>query len=298
MRIAFTLQNNNNKDKKQNLSFEAGLTPRMMHEIQRADVLEISDRLAEKDIPNNLALRGNKIIAWCCDKTVGIFERLNQPLPLGIYAEDFADLDVESLSMMGFCNLQPTEELIKGLKGRVPSRTVFFNTFETIRDQTPPEGRGLYNWENVNEIANFRYAKRHWSTDHFLYPFLHEFTHVAHEERLLDKFGGETLAKMFETLYDEKQLQKYRKVCGPQFSWLCEYAARTNPLEAIACDGARRIAKCIDKKTLVPTKNPFLRLPYQEEDLSLWQRLQVKIHPVNKTLSDFWDGNFEYFQAA
>ena len=81
-----------------------------MQEIQRADILEISSRLAKKGIPTDF--KGNKIIAWCCDKTIEIFEQINQKfktnlsLPKGIFVENFQSLNVDTPNMYGFCNLQ------------------------------------------------------------------------------------------------------------------------------------------------------------------------------------------------
>lgn len=253
----------------------------MMQEIQHADVLEISNRLANKGIPTDF--KGNKVIAWCCDKTVGYFEQLNEKfgtqlaLPKGIYAEDFRNLNVDSSTMYGFCNLAPVE-LKKGSDEIIPSRVVFFNT--------------LHNWNDINSISDTRYVKKHSGTDFFLDIFLHEFSHVAHEDRLLGEFDGATLLEMLESVKSPQQALSYKKKYGAQVSKVCRYAS-TDQLEAVACDLSKRMAKSIDKTTLSPTKNPFSKLPYQEEDLSLCQNLKTKIYPLNKILRNFWNGKFD-----
>ena len=81
MKVVFSFQkDNSSKPQKQNIAFEAGLTPKMIQEIQQADVLEISSRLAKKGMPTNF--KGNKIVAWRRDKTIEIFEQLNNKYKL------------------------------------------------------------------------------------------------------------------------------------------------------------------------------------------------------------------------
>jgi len=63
------------KNEQHKINFKAGLTSKMLQEIQREDVLEISSRLAQKGIPTDF--KNNKIVAWCCDKTIDILQKLN-----------------------------------------------------------------------------------------------------------------------------------------------------------------------------------------------------------------------------
>lgn len=267
---------------KQKVSFTAGLTSKMMQEIHQTDVLEVSVKLAKKGIPTDL--KGNKVIAWCCDKSVEIFQQLNEKfgqkltLPKGIYVEDFRDLNVENPSALGTCNLLRSE-LKKGSSVIVPSRTIFFNS--------------IHDWNSIDAISDNQYAAKHFSIDHFIYAFLHEFSHAFHEDRLLSKLGGKRLAKTLETLSETEQLQKYRDTYGQSVRQICNYAENT-PLDAIACDISRTIATSLDKETLMPTKNPFIGTPY--EKIHFWQKTPKysdQDRPLSEILRNFWNGKFE-----
>lgn len=275
-------KNNSKKTQKHNVIFEAGLTPKMIQEIQNTDVLEISKRLAKINIPTDF--KGNKIIAWCSYKTVQILQQLNRKfrqklsLPQGIYVENFKNLKMKDPLALGTCNLS-FSEFRKDSSERVPSRTVFFNS--------------MYNWNNIDCFSNINYARKNFSTDFFLYPFLHEFSHVSHEDRLLRKFNGVKLAKMLESLNEEEELQKYRNVYGSRVRQICDYASNT-PLDAIACDLPRTIVDALDKETLMPTRNPFLNTPY--EKLNFWHRIPKysdKDRPLKEILRNFWNGKFD-----
>lgn len=282
------------------IPFEAGLNNNIKEEIQKVDIANISKKLFKKNIFTDF--KRNKIIAWCSEKVTSIFEDLNENydlnliLPKGIYVEDFAKLNVGSQTMSGFSNLQPTI-LRKNSKEIIPSRVVFFNTFETLCSKITNEKKFYYNWTNINEIADNRFIKNYSGTNHFLDVFIHEFLHVAHENRLIKKFGLNDFAEKLDKLFDEKQLLLYRKKYGPIVDKICIYA-RNNPLDAVACDMSRLITKSLDKDTLLPISNPFLNTPY-EEKLSL-EKAQNKIlyhfdkrKILDEKLRNFWDGNFD-----
>ena len=63
------------------ISFKAGLTPKIMKDIQAVNPTEISQYLSNKEIVTNF--QDNKIIAWCCAKVVEIIEYINNQ---GTYA--------------------------------------------------------------------------------------------------------------------------------------------------------------------------------------------------------------------
>lgn len=281
MRIAFT-PNDNNKYKKTNIIFDAGLTPKMMHEIRTADVLKISDRLELKGIPTDF--KDNQIIAWCCDKAIGILEQINQrfgtnlSFPRYIAAEKFEHLDIDTPHAYGFCNLTPSP-LIKGSDDNIPSRIVFFN----------PE----HDWSKIDSIADANYASRHSSTDFFLYTFLHEFTHVAHEDHMLEKFNGKTVLKKILSAKDLKRVREYQRKYGGKISQICNYAL-TDPLEAVACDMPVRIIASLDKESLTPVRNPFTETPY--EKLHFWQKPKYPNEDkrqLQEILRRFWNGQFD-----
>lgn len=283
MKVLFSFQKNNIKrPQNQTLTFEAGLTPRMLQEIRQVDTLEISKRLAEKGIPTDF--KGDKFIAWGSNKTVQILQQLRDRFgqrvhfSKGIRSEYFENLKDENPLALGTCNLLRTDR-IKGSDEIIPSRTVFFNL--------------AHDWSNIDAISDEQYAARYFSTDFFLYPFLHELAHVMHEDRLLSKFGGKKLTKMLERLHGQEQLQRYREVYGDTVRQICDYADNT-PLDAVACDMSRVIAGCLDKETLMPTRNPFIGTPYEE--LHFWQKPKYPDHkkqPLQEILRRFWNGQFE-----
>lgn len=302
MKIGFSFQNNNlSKPQQQKVSFGAGLTREIAREIRNADVLAISDRLAKKGIPTDF--KGNKVIAWCSEKTVEIFQQLNErfglklALPKGIYVEDFADLNVTSPTMTSFCNLQPSKKLRKNSNERIEEGVVFFNTFETIHKQASPLEKWRYDWKHINRRANVDYENNSTSTNLFLFPFFHEFTHSAHINRLLKKIQGEVLAGKVEKVYSQEGFQEYLTKYGGKIAQICKYALE-NPFEAIACDAPRIIVNSLNPKTLEPTKHPFINTPY--ENLHFWQPKRIRIpeysdqdRPLTEILRNFWNGKFD-----
>lgn len=283
MKINFTLNNDYPSNYfKQNISFKAGLTPKMFQEIQHSDVLEISDRLIRKGIPNDF--KDNKAIAWISDKTVDVIDQLNKrfglkfALPKGIYAENFRNLNVDDPYAIGTCNLLPTH-LKKGSDEVVPSRIVLFNT--------------VHDWNDIDSISDANYAANHISSDFFLYYPLHEFSHAAHEDRLLNKLGRKKLAQILESLRDQNTIEEYRKIYGDRVIQICDYATNT-PLDAVACDIPRELVKSLDRETLMLTKNPFIGTPYEKK--YFWQntpKYSEKDRTLNEILRFFWNGKFD-----
>ena len=120
---------------------------------------------------------------------------------------------------------------------------------------------------------------------------MHEFSHVVHEDKLFQEMDGEALLGKFEFAQDKVNIKNFQRKYGRKVSRICTYATK-DPLETISCDLSSRIAQSIDRVTLLPTKNPFAKLPYKEGDLSLYQKLQMKFSPLNKILRNFWNGKF------
>lgn len=280
MKITFNYQNNNSqKSQKQNLAFEAGLTPRMMQEIQQSDVLAISNKLEAKGILNDF--KDNKILAWCCNKTVEIFEQINQKfgtnlsLPRGIFVEDFKYLNTETPHAYGICNLTRTT-LIKGSGEIIPSRIVFFNS--------------EHDWNDIDSIADKRYAGKKTGTDFFLYSILHEFTHVLHEDNLLGQFDGKIVLKKILSATNSRKVKKYQRKYGDRVSQLGTNAL-IDPLEAVGCDMPIKIIASLDKETLLPTKNPFIGTAYEKKAST--KKYPDKKRPLEEILRNFWNGKFE-----
>jgi hypothetical protein len=268
-----------------------------MHEIQTADVLEISKRLKDKGIPSYF--EDNKFAAWCFDKTTTIFEQLKRfqsklALPTGIQAKDFWDLNIKGKYLAAFCNLTPTR-LEKNSRNETPAGIIFFNTFKTERRMATPSTKWIYNWDNVDQIADANYFIGHSSTDHFLSTFIQEFSHNAHINRASEKIGGDALVDKIRLFNDEKRMQEYRQKYGGKLSQICNHALE-NPLEAVACDMTRVITDVLDTDTLMPTRDPFIGTPY--ENLSFLQKVDITDYtdeqrPLKEILRRFWNGKFE-----
>ncbi len=199
VKVVFSSQKNS-LSQPQNIEFGAGLTRKMMQEIQQADVLEISNRLAKKGIPNDF--KGNKVVAWCCDKSINILEQINErfgqrlALPRGIYLEDFEKLNLEEENAIGFCNLSRTH-LVKNSSEETPSRVIYFDTLEQKRAKTHSDIQWLYNWDNIDQISDYRYATGQAGTDSFLDIFIHEPSHNLHLDQLLQSIVGKQYFKRF-----------------------------------------------------------------------------------------------------
>lgn len=280
MNVVFSFQkNNSSKPQTQNIAFEAGLTPKMMQEIQHADILEISKKLEAKGIPNDF--QGNQMIAWCCAKTVEIFEQFNEKygvnlsLPKAMFAYNLNELNTDTPHAYGICNLLQNN-LIKNLNQKIPSRVIFINT--------------EHNWDNIDTIADRRFARGEIGTDFFLYPMLHECVHAAHEDYLLSHFDGEALAKKIISATKPWKRFVYRIKYGDRISQICKNAM-ADPLEAIACDMPVRLIDALDKETLSPIKNPFANTPYEKGTIS--QEHSCRQRPLDEILRNFWNGKFD-----
>lgn len=281
-----------------NITFKAGLTAKFAKEIQSTNIAKISKKLAKKNIETNF--KNNKTIAWCNEKVIDIFQQLNDSfglkldMPKGIFVEDFENLNLTDSSIPSFCNLTPTK-LKKNSDEIIPSRTIFFNTFESVLKKTSNEKKWLYSWDYVCKIADLNYKTNKLSTDHFLEKFLHEMIHVIHLNKLLNKFGGKALLKKLESVQDKKQIEQYQKIFGEKIKTICKYAL-TNQLEAIACDASRIIMDSLNKRTLQPIKNPFTNTPY--ENLSFLKKIKIPAYskedmPLKEILRNFWNGTFD-----
>lgn len=281
MKIDSSFNNIFLNDKKKDISFKAGLTRQMLQEIQNIDALTISNRLATKGIQTDF--KGNKVVAWCCDKTIDIIQQFNKkfkaklPLPKGIYVEDFRNLN-DNPSAFGTCNLLPSY-LRKNSDEIIPEKTLFFNS--------------MINWDDVDKISDVNFAEKMFSSDFFLYPFLHEFSHVAHVDRLIKNFKGDKLVSKIELARKSELIKKLPQQVQDEMSLICDYALK-NSLDTIACDLPPKIICSLDKNTLVPTKNLFIGTPY--ENLYFWQRKPKSLNKeqsLQEILRNFWDGNFD-----
>lgn len=299
MKVVFSFQNDNySRIQNSKINFEAGLTPKMIQEIKNADVLEISKKLANRGIDTDF--KGHKIIAWGSQKTIDIIEQLNSKFgtnlshPTGIYVEDFANLNTNSQSAFGFCNMTRTY-LKKNSKDITPEKTIFFNTFRTFINQVSPKDRWLYDWRYLSKIADKSYAEKFSSTDHFLDPFFHEFGHLFHIDNMINEMGSKNALKKLELAKTSNKVIIYNNKYGDRLSQICDYA-KENPPEAIASDISKHIADSLEEGTLNPIKNPFKGTPY--ENLPFKEKIKIPYYldeerPLVEILRDIWNGKFD-----
>jgi len=254
------------------------------------------EKLAKKGIESNF--KDNKVIVWCCNKTVEIFEELNKKyklklaLPKGIFVEDFTKLDIDNKDMYGLCNWFPSR-IIKDSSKVFPERTVFFNSFNKKLSIVSKNNRWLYQWQNIDAITDKAYKSHFTSTDHFLNFFIHEFCHSAHNSHLLDIYPPEKLLYKLLRMTDEKFIQQYQEIYGKEISKISVHAL-CNPLEAISNDMTLKITNTLSESELLPTKNPFKNSLYPKSNIFSSIKL-IKSAPKdeltrNKTLKRIWYG--------
>lgn len=299
MEINFSSKiNNYPKHGNEKINFEAGLTPKMRQEINYADVLEISNNLAKKGIATDF--KNNKVIAWGSQKAIEIIEQLNKKFtlklgyPKGIYVEDFNNLNINNDGLYGFCNFFPTN-LRKNSINRTPEKIVFFNTFETLSNNISEDKKWLTDWNNINEIADYRFVSKETGTDNFLYIFLHEFFHASHEENLIKKIGGQKSFEKFKLYQDESKIEEFKNNYQEILEQISMNATK-NPFEAIANDIPIRVVNTLDSKTLIPIKNPFINSPYEKQTLLKRKPQNNQVNEnklLNHLLKQFWNGKFD-----
>lgn len=232
-----------------NIKFTGGITHNIKRDIYSTNPHRVQYLLSQREI--NADFRNNRVIAWCCAKTIEILDKLKKPLfglPTNIFVKDLNELNWEDQEIYGFTNFLPCR-ITKNSDEVIPAASIIFN-------QDFP-------WDKLDEISDFEYYDAHnTATDYFLEPFVHEFGHIAHEIHLIDKFGAKkTVSKLVE-LTDENTIQKYKTKFSEKEDGLCE-CAKISPLELIACDISKRIITNLDKCNVLLSKNPFIDSPYQ-----------------------------------
>src|SRR5574344_1189951 len=266
MKISLFTQNRNLPKSSKNVSFEGGMTPEIMNQIQKTDILDITKRLEDKNIQTDF--KNNKVIAWSCNKIIDIYEqiykkfKIKMALPTEIHVENFEDLKNENeINDIGLCLFFPSK-IYKNSDNITQGESIFFNTMNKARSTAAQEAKRFYDWNNIDEISDVQMFNRNASTNHFLYNFLHEFSHVAHENNLLNKIDPQDLP-YFILEHNDKD---YQKIFNDKYKKLaqltCDYAG-TNPFETIACDLPLRITGALDSDLNV-VKNPFKDTPYEK----------------------------------
>ena len=261
------------------LNFKAGLTTQIKKDIATCDPYKISYYLNRHSIQSDF--KNDKTVAWCvlkCYELLKIFNQqfnLNLGFPKGIFVEDFNKLNIIEHRILGFTNFAPSKLYLNN-DSITQEKTIFFDKL---------------NWENIDEISDENFKFGITTTDFFLETFLHEFTHVIHENNLLDQKSGSSVIAFLQKMLNPKFIEKFQIKYESVLKSMCNYASE-NPLETVACDLSKRILNSIDKSTLKP-RNDFLHSsPYQNFSIikkicMLYDKKQEK----NLILNKIWLGN-------
>ena len=88
-------------------------------------------------------------------------------------------LNIDDKGFLGFVNLTPTK-LIKNSDQIVPSKVIYYDTLKQKKVNVPSEAQWLYDWSNIDQIADINYETGFRSTDIFLEHIINEFLHVSY----------------------------------------------------------------------------------------------------------------------
>lgn len=269
---------------KKKLSFGYGWTLKVSEGVKCCDIEQITDQMEKRGIETDFA--GNKVIAWCSQQAISIFNHLNKEyglkldLPKSIFVEDFSKLKLDGHNDYGICNWYPS--YLKEHSEKIyPEKTVFFNSFGRFLKNIHENQIWKYNWQNIDQITEELYKNKIASSNHFLYIFIHELCHSAHNGHLFQKFSPDAFLDKIRQFKEQGFSAKFKEKYGNMLSSICDYAA-LNPLEAIATDMSVRILRTLDLETLKPRKNPFRFAPYPQKTFVLNNK--------NKILSKSWKG--------
>ena len=255
--------------KTDSVNFKAGLTRKLVSEISTCRPEKVSTELAKLGIESDF--KNDKVVAWCSAKCVEIMKKLNQPLPRGVFLEDFAKLRADE-GATGCCNVMPTNLYINSDK-IVPEKTIFFNS--------------QFDWSKIDDMADFLYIHGS-SSPHFIEPFLHEYSHVTHLNNLINKLGGERYVEKIDKIKQPIFMHNFQKKYFLLLLEICHYATST-PFEAVACDLSKRIINHMPPNSLEVGEPVIKSSPYARKQFSFG----FNESKLDKTLRRFWNGNFK-----
>ena len=256
------------------ISFGAGWTRAVEKQIEKCDVAEIVQRLAKQGIESDF--KNNKIIAWCSDQVIRIFNTLNKKyklnldLPKAIFVEDFATLNIPNKGDRGLCNWHPAH-LFSSPDKITGERTVLLNSFDSQLESTPPNLQWLFRWEQIDTITEQAYKEGKISSNHFLHFFIHEFCHSAHNGHLYRQLGSKEMLKKLRGLETLENLEK------------------GHPLEVLANEMAKKIQDSLDD-SFSPKYNPFQNALYPKKP-SVFRFLSKRMDftETDKRLGKIWN---------
>jgi len=124
-----------------------------------------------------------KMVAYCCYHTSEIFSQLHYKKPVQVGIADFSRMNTDAT---GLCFYAPST--ISQTEA-YPARAVLFNSFSKFIPYNLNGQMIPLNWENFFLIAEDTKKRNFLSSGHFLSPFIHEFAHALHYDKLYSKYG-------------------------------------------------------------------------------------------------------------
>lgn len=246
---------NSQKNFNSNISYAGGLTKSMITDIRNTDVPQIQNYLAKNNI--NSDFQNNKFIAWSVIKVFEFIKELQNTFKLKLgYPNNIMVKGTKTLSIpdlefaYGFCNLVPCR-IHKTSDEITPAKSIIFN-----KD---------FPWDKINEISDFDfYVAKNTTTDFFLEFVFHEFSHIFHENHLLNTSSVNNVLKKLLSMTDPKIIQNYQQEYGQLVeTQICKYA-RKEPMDLIACDMSGRLINHLDRDSIKPISNPIKNSPYEK----------------------------------
>ncbi len=270
---------NSQKNFNSNISYAGGLTKSMITDIRNTDVTQIQNYLAKKNIKSDF--QNNKFIAWSVIKVFEFIKELQNTFklklgyPNNIMVKDTKTLSIPDLeSTYGFCNLVPCR-IHKTSDEITPAKSIIFN-----KD---------FPWDKINEISDFDFhIAKNTTTDFFLEFVFHEFSHIFHENHLLDKYSINKVLKKLILMTDPENIKKYQQLYGQLVeNKICKYAKK-EPLDLIACDMSGRLINNLDRNNIKLRSNPLKNSPY--EKLFFLKNIFNNKSQIDRLIKNFFDG--------
>lgn len=274
------MQINSKKRLNSNISYAGGLTKPMITDIRNTDVSKIQNYLAKNNI--NSDFQNNKLLAWSVVKVFEFIKELQNTFklklgyPSNIMVKDTKTLNIPNLEFTyGFCNLVPCR-IHKASEEITPAKTIIFN-----KD---------FPWDKINEISDFDfYVAKNTTTDFFLEFVFHEFSHIFHENHLLNTSSVNNVLKKLLSMTDPKIIQNYQQEYGQLVEkQICKYA-RKEPMDLIACDMSGRLINNLDRDSIRLISNPLENSPY--EKLFSLKSFFNKKPQIERLIKNIFDGD-------
>lgn len=185
-----------NKTKNYNYSFKAGLNKNIQTE-EKVTQPEKVENLFNNKYGIDVYFEHNKSAAYANKICLNILHtlkdklKLNFVLPPSIYVYQKNNL-VDANLPHNFC-ISDTMEILKN-NYPFPGRSIFFQNFKNL--------------EQVNNDAEVLYKNKISSSNHFLAPFIHEWMHSIHIDRIYNKLGYGGDCSYLQEVYPFKKNKK------------------------------------------------------------------------------------------